>query len=84
LRHQLYTKGKTKVHSFDCVVWNFPYPMGKGKIPGDVCAKLMRGFFRSVNRVLEDGGQVRVTLAMGQGRAVQVDPIKPKLTPPGT
>ena len=58
----------TKVRtSYDCVVWNFPYPMGEGRIPGDVCGELMRGFFRSVSSVLEDGGQVRVTLAMRQG-----------------
>jgi len=58
---------KMKKRSFDCVVWIFPYPLGKGVIFGDSCEELMRGFFRSVDSVLEDGGQVQVTLARGQG-----------------
>jgi|AntAceMinimDraft_12_1070368.scaffolds.fasta_scaffold62306_1 hypothetical protein len=58
---------ETNNRGFDCVMWNFPYPIGKGSIFGDPCTELMRGFFRSVSSVLADGGQVRMTLARGQG-----------------
>jgi len=51
--------------SADCIVFNFPHHPGKGRIQRN--RDLVRDFFLSARTVLAPHGQIRVSLAAGQG-----------------
>ena len=53
---------------FNTVVWNFPYPVGVLTVlDSSIGALLVQKFFLSVQNVLKDNGEVRITLATRQG-----------------
>lgn len=61
---------------FDRVIWNFPYPPGKRQANvKEAGRRLLERFFSSVMKVLDDDGQVILSLLSKQREAWQVESL---------
>ncbi len=57
----------TRDFCFDKIVWNFPYPIEKTVHSSAEGASLLAEFFGCAGKVLNPGGELRITMASRQG-----------------